>query len=320
MGRSVCRWMDQVRIRAHSKINLGLDVTGRRPNGYHDVRMVMQTLALCDDLTVSRRSDDRILLSCHFADWSEQEERKHSAAAEIPTGADNLCVRAAEKMRQAFSLTGGYDIGLYKRIPIAAGMAGGSTDAAAVLSAIAQIENLPVDAKELFSIAETIGADVPFCLLGGTALAEGIGEILTPLPPMPEMTVLVAKPKFSVSTPECYRALDALERPQHPPIDFLVRAVCAGNTDGLCSYAGNILEQVTSPLHPEIRRIETIMTEGGARLAMMTGSGPTVFGLFDHADLEEARLTMAALRRSHLTEQLYLSRTFSPEKGDGERE
>ena len=259
--------MDEMTVKALAKINIGLDVTGVREDGYHLVRMIMQTIHMYDLVTVSKSAEAGITMK--------------SNARYLPTNDDNLCVKAAKLLAEEFDLKDGTQIRLSKRIPVAAGMAGGSSDAAAVLYGMNQIHGLGLSKKELMERGVRIGADVPYCLMRGTALAEGIGEELTELPPMMRCPVLIAKPPISVSTKYVYEHLDAIENPKHPDIDAMIADITAGDLHALGSHMGNILEDVTIQKYPVIAQIKDLMKANGAVVSMMCGSGPTVFGLFE---------------------------------------
>lgn len=274
--------------RAYAKINLGLDVLGRLPNGYHEVKMVMQTVDIRDELTFERlecggtedREDFRVILT--------------TDSGELPTDQDNLICKAARLMQEEYGLTGGVKIHLRKNIPIAAGMAGGSTDAAAALWGINELFELGASMQKLMELGVRIGADVPYCVMGGTALAEGIGERLTALPDAPQCVLLVMKPNLNVSTKDVYTALDSLQDYAHPDIDGMVNAIRAGDEDGVIERLGNVLEPVTVTRCPAISRIRELMREHGAKGSLMSGSGPTVFGIF--ADEETARRAEEVIR------------------------
>ena len=278
-----------MRLRALAKINLGLDVVRKREDGYHEVRMVMQTVNLFDTLEISRTSGAGVTM----------ETNRHF----LPVDDNNLCVRAAKLMQEEFDLSGGLHIRLFKRIPVAAGMAGGSSDAAAVLFGLNRMYGLGLTRRELMRRGVSLGADVPYCVMRGTALAEGIGEKLRPLPAMVKCPVLVAKPPISVSTKTVYERLDSLEQPPHPDMDGLLEALRARDLNRIAGSMGNILESVTIPMHPVISQIKDVMVENGAINAMMSGSGPSVFGLFaDEATLKQAK---RALRESGYAAQIY---------------
>lgn len=257
--------MDEYRIKAHAKINLGLDVLRRRPDGYHEVKMVMQSIGLCDELTL-QKIPEGILLT--------------TDDPELSCGEDNLVFRAAKLMFSTFSIPGGVHIHLQKKIPIAAGMAGGSADAAAALKGISRLYDLETPLPRLMELGMTLGADVPYCVLGGTALAEGIGERLTPLTPAPDFFIVGAKPDISVSTKFVYEHLDAAGIKKHPDIDGMVLSIESGSLQGILDRMGNVLETVTVPAHPVIDTLKHRLRELGAVNSLMSGSGPTVFGIF----------------------------------------
>ena len=265
-----------VSLRAHAKVNLGLDVLRRREDGYHELRMIMQTVGLSDEVVLRRRTDGQIHLSCSVKD--------------LPADASNLAWKACERIREACGIRDGVDITLEKSIPAAAGLAGGSADAAAVLHGMNELFDLGLSLEELQRIGVKIGADVPYCLLGGTALAEGIGEILTPLPAAPDCAVLIVKPAIDVSTAWVYKNLHLTADTQHPPIDEMLQAIREGDGSRLSALMGNVLEDVTIPAHPVIGEMIAAMKEGGAMGARMSGSGPSAFGLFAEEDRARACL------------------------------
>ena len=274
--------MKEITRQAYGKINLGLDVLGKREDGYHTVRMIMQTVELHDTLTFKENSTGEITMTC------DNET--------LPVDENNLCIRAAKLLKDEFGFEGGVDIHLKKRIPIAAGMAGGSTDAATVLKAVNEIFELGLSKKELMKRGVTLGADIPYCIMGGTALAEGIGEKLTRLSPMPSVPVLIAKPPVNVSTGKVYGALDSLETYDHPNIDALIHSIEYEDILGIAPKMGNVLADVTMPMVPEIAEIVDFMESHGAVRAMMTGSGPTVFGIFeDNDEMEKCRKALEEL-------------------------
>lgn len=278
--------MEQISLKAYAKINLALDVTGVRENGYHEVRMIMQSIGLYDQIELEKTAEKGFFLAANV-DF-------------LPVDGRNLMVRAAQLLFEAFSLPGGLSMKLDKHIPVAAGLAGGSTDAAAVLYGIAQLYELPLSLPELQNYGVRIGADVPFCLLQHTALAEGIGEVLTPLPPCPDCFIVLAKPAVSVSTKEVYQKLDLLEITEHPDVDGMIGALKTGDLHGITGKLANVLEAVTIPMHPEIREIKRILKENGALNALMSGSGPTVFALFETE--KKAERAAEAVRRTQRAE------------------
>ena len=287
--------MNQIELKALAKINLGLDVLGRRENGYHDVRMIMQSIFLYDEVRI---------------------EKKEAAGIEVetnlkflPVGEDNIAYKAAKLLIDEFGIGEGVRITLRKHIPVAAGLAGGSSNAAAVLFGMNRIFRLGLSQKDLMERGVKLGADVPYCIMRGTVLAEGIGEELKRLPAMPKCTVLIAKPPISVSTKTLYEALDSKEITEHPDIDGIIKGLELGNLKMIADSMGNVLEKVTVPMHPEIEEIKQEMKEAGALGAMMSGSGPTVFGLFESR--AAARAAQRNIREKELTRQVYVTNIHS---------
>lgn len=287
--------MDSIRLKAQAKINLGLDVLGKREDGYHEVRMVMQTVGIYDRLIITRIPEDEI--------------RIKSNLAFLPLNENNLIYKAAKLLKEEYSYEGGMEIDLNKFIPVAAGMAGGSTDAASTLFGINKLCNLGMSQHRMMELGLRLGADVPYCVMRGTALAEGIGEKLTRLKPMPHCWLLVAKPPVNVSTKLVYENLDMSEVVEHPDIDGIIRAIEAQDVPGIAAKLGNVLEQVTIPLYPVIDIIKKDMLERGALNSMMSGSGPTVFGIFP--DEETALKCQAFLKAKGQARQVYITETFN---------
>lgn len=281
-------------INAYGKINLGLDVLRRREDGYHEVKMVMQTVRLHDKVRLRREKEPGI--------------RVASNLSFLPTGPNNLAYRASQLLMEEFGISDGLDIYLEKRIPVAAGMAGGSADCAAVLWGVNRMFGLGLSLEELKERGVTLGADVPYCLMRGTALAEGIGEKLTALPPAPGRTLLIAKPPISLSTKYIYTHLTLDEKTVHPDIDGMVEAIRQGDFGGMVSRLGNVLESAALPGHPQIEQIKKLMLAHGARGALMSGSGPTVFGFFD--DIRQARRAGNACRKQKLARQVYVTELY----------
>ena len=261
--------MNEYQMKAYAKINLGLDVVRRLENGYHEVKMVMQTVGIYDVLSFERMGEGIIVTT---------------DSGELPTNEDNLIYKAAKLMMETYGIQEGVRIHLEKHIPIAAGMAGGSTDAAATMKGINRLFDLGCTLEELMRLGVKIGADVPYCIMGGTALAEGIGEKLTALPPAPECYLLVAKPDINVSTKFVYEHLDAAGVEKHPDIDGMVKAIEEESLQGVLDRMENVLESVTVPAYPIIDTIKERMKELGAVNSLMSGSGPTVFGIFIEKD------------------------------------
>jgi len=306
--------MDQLTWKARAKMNLGLDVLRKRPDGYHDLRMVMQTIDLYDEITL-RVTDFGAAGADVTGDGAAIRLRVQGGGGLVTADSQNLAYRAAELLMKEFGIRQGLDITLTKKIPVAAGLAGGSTDAAAVLIAVNQLFDLGLDERELMERGVKIGADVPYCIMGGTALAEGIGEQLTRLPSVPQAHVLLAKPPIQVSTKFVYSNLrlgdgDA-QSIRHPDIDAQVQAIREGDLYRMAELMGNVLETVTIPAFPVIGEIRDRMMRCGAVNAMMSGSGPTVFGLFD--DPEKAREAYAEFSKGELAGEVYLTEFYTPE-------
>lgn len=287
--------MKDISVKALAKINLGLDVVRRREDGYHEVRMVMQTIHLFDRLEMAKNSSREISITTNLSF--------------LPTNRNNLIYRAAELLREEFQIKDGLTINLHKHIPVAAGMAGGSTDAAAVLYGMNRMFDLGLKREELMERGVKIGADVPYCIMRGTALAEGIGEKLTALPPMVKCPVLIAKPQISVSTKFVYENLRLNDKTVHPDIDALVENIRKKDLNAVASEMGNVLETVTIPNYPVIAQIKEHMLEQGAVGAMMSGSGPTVFGLFEDGDTAVA--AYEKMKESGLAKQVYLTSIYN---------
>lgn len=283
--------MNKLELKALGKINLGLDVLGRRENGYHDVRMIMQTLYLYDQITITKKETPGIELKTNLF--------------YLPVDENNLAYRAAKLLMDEFKVTEGVSIYLDKHIPVAAGMAGGSSNAAAVLFGINRMFDLGLSQQELMDRGVTLGADVPYCIMRGTVLAEGIGEVLTPLPALPKCYVLIAKPPISVSTKLVYEKLDSHEIEEHPDIDGIIEGLEAQDIKKVASCMGNVLEKVTIEEYPVIEDIKNVMKSEGALNAMMSGSGPTVFGVFDNKHL--ARKAADKIRKMELAKQVYVT-------------
>lgn len=283
--------MEQIIKEAYAKINLGLDVLRRREDGYHEVKMIMQTIGISDTLTFTKKEEPGIVLA------TDREE--------LSGGKDNLIYRAAEKLLQEAGITQGVEISLQKRIPIAAGMAGGSTDAAATLTALNELFGIGYSLEELQASGVTLGADIPYCLMGGTALSEGIGEKLTKLPAPPSCILVVAKPDIDVSTKFVYENLHADTLTYHPDIDGMQEAIRAGDLKGITDRLGNVLETVTVREYPVIERIKELMKDTGAENALMSGSGPTVFGIFTKK--ESAEKAAAQIRDCGLAGQVFVT-------------
>lgn len=287
--------IDKTTQRAYAKINIGLDVLRRRADGYHEVKMIMQTVDIYDELVLERRKQPGIELRMDNS--------------ELPSGGDNLICRAADLLFREKEITGGVNISLTKRIPIAAGMAGGSADAAAALRGVNELFDLGYSLKELQALGVGLGADIPYCLAGGTMLSEGIGEILTPLPAPPAAHLVIAKPDINVSTAFVYGNLHADSLAWHPDIDGMIAALQKGDLDGITGRLGNVLETVTVKAHPVIEQIKELLRKQGAENALMSGSGPTVFGIFK--EKETAERAAEAVERGRLAKQIFVTTFYN---------
>lgn len=289
--------MEQVIEKAYAKINLGLDVLRRRPDGYHEVKMIMQTVGICDILTVKKTDKAKITLMV--------------GDAPLPCDRDNLIYKAAEMVMEKFDISAGVEICLQKNIPIAAGMAGGSSDAAAVFRAMNRLFDLKMTLTDMQKMGVKIGADIPYCIMGGTALSEGIGEILSPLPAPPKAYLLIAKPDIDVSTKFVYENLHADTLRYHPDIDGMTEAIKNGDLKGITDRMGNVLETVTEKAYPVIAGIKSLMKEQGAINALMSGSGPTVFGVY--AQEAGAKEAYQAVLENNLAKQVFVTEFVKPE-------
>lgn len=281
----------KITINAYGKINLGLDVNRRLENGYHEVRMIMQAVDLHDTITMEVLEKDEIQITANDP--------------KIPCNEHNLAYKAAKLMKDLYQIDKGLHIHIEKRIPVAAGMAGGSTDCAAVLKGTNQLFDLKLSMQKLQEIGVKLGADVPYCIMGKTALSEGIGEILTPLKTPPQCVVLLAKPDIDVSTKYVYEHLNLKELKNHPDIDGMVKNIENGDLEQLCRKMSNVLETVTGEKYPVIGQIEKIMKEAGALQSVMSGSGPTVFGIF--TDTKKAEEAQMRIRNENLSREVYIT-------------
>lgn len=284
--------MDKLQLKAYGKINLGLDVIRKRPDGYHDLDMIMQMVDVYDDVIIEKKAGEEIVVKAD--------------AAVLSNGKDNLAYMAAKMLFDEFGIKSGVEITIHKRIPIAGGMAGGSSDCATTLIGINEMFNLGLSKQQLMERGVKLGADVPYCVLGGTAIARGIGEVLTPLPTPPQCHVIIAKPPISVSTAYVYGHIRPDEITKRPDIEQMTLAIKEQDLNKLSDLLYNVMEEVTVPEYPVIEKLKSIMLENGALNSIMSGSGPTVFGLFD--DREKAQAAMKALDSKELTEQLYLTK------------
>lgn len=287
--------MDKIELKAYGKINIGLDVIRKREDGYHDLDMIMQTVGVYDDVIISRE------------DGTQTYEIEVSTDADIlPNDKGNLAFMAAKVLMEAYDIKSKVKIHINKRIPIAGGMAGGSADCAAVLRGVNQLFQLGLTDEQLQEYGVKLGADVPYCIVGGTKRAQGIGEILTDLPTPPKCYVIIAKPNAFVSTKFVYSHIRPAQIENHPDIDGIIESIKAGDLYGMCEKIANVMEDVTIPEYPIIQKVKGILKSNGAVNALMSGSGPTVFGIYD--DEEKAKQSMDALSGKEFVSQLYLTK------------
>lgn len=299
--------MDSLNYKARAKINLGLDVCRRLENGYHEVKMVMQTIDLYDELILKKRQDSDIILLI--------DSMAGAATDNLGKLEDNLIYKAARLMKEHYHIAQGVEVSLKKNIPVAAGMAGGSTDAAAVMLAMNEMFALGRSREELMGLALPLGADIPFCIMGGTALAEGIGEKLTRLPQPPHAEIVVVKPPIMVSTAKVYQSLDFNKMDKHPDIDGMVKALEDSDLRGITQRMENVMETVTEVEFPIITDIKKMLTGNGALNAMMSGSGPSIFGVFQDAGtaVTAAEYVRRTLEQKGVQAQIHVT-TFYNEK------
>ncbi len=275
-----------MKIKGYAKINLSLDVLGTLPNGYHEVCMIMQSVDLHDTLEISPADGDSIILTCDND--------------KLVCDESNLVIRAATLLMQHVGRRDAVNIRLQKSIPMAAGLAGGSADAAATLVGLNEMFEYGLDIQQLKDIGDKLGADIPFCIQGGTCLSEGIGERLTPISAMPNAHIVLVKPPIDVSTKYVYDHLVLDETTLHPNVMHMRHSLDDGSLSGIASGLGNILETVTTYAYPEINDIKKALTDNGALGALMSGSGPTVFGIFDDK-------TQALTAAAHIRDMLHYS-------------
>lgn len=288
-----------MRLRAMAKINLGLDIIGKREDGYHEVRMIMQTIRMYDVLEIRKKSSPGIFLSTNLP--------------YIPCDERNLVYKAAKILMDEFHVEEGLSMKLTKSVPVAAGMAGGSSDAAAAFVGVNRLFHLGLSEEELMKRAVQVGADVPYCVMRGTALAEGIGEKLTRLPDLPGCYILIGKPGINVSTRTAYENLDLNEIRRRPDIDGMIRDIKNKDLYSMTGKMENVFEPGIMAKYPVIREIRDLMEKQGALKAMMSGSGPTVFGIFD--DAGKMQNAARALKKSGLAKTVFATRTYKPGGG-----
>ena len=278
-------------IKAYAKINLSLDVVSKREDNYHLLKMIMQSIELYDLIKI---------------DKAKEGINIKSNLSYIPTDNKNIAYKAAKIFYETFKVEGGVDINIEKHIPVAAGLAGGSTDGAAVLRGLCRLYNIHMNKKEMESLGVKVGADVPFCIKGGTALCEGIGEIITPLKPFRDVIILLVKPNFGVSTKEVFKNIDLNMIFKHPDTEKIINSMNHRKLKDFSIYSKNVLENVTLKKYPVLRSIKLRLLNDGAVFSMMSGSGPTVFGVFD--DMQKALLSYESFKKQY--KETYLTRTI----------
>lgn len=277
-------------LKAYGKINISLDIVGKREDGYHLLKMIMQTIDLYDLIDVNR-IENGIELSCD--------------KSYVPNDEKNIAYKAAKLLIDTYNIKDGVSIAINKNIPVAAGLAGGSTDAAAVLKAMRDIFNIDVSDERLMELGLKLGADVPYCILGGTALCEGIGEKITPLKPFKDKILILVKPNFGVSTKEVYKSFDIEKAFKHPETEKLIEAMESGDLQFISDNMKNLLENVTSRKHTILKNIKDSMNRYGALGSMMSGSGPTIFAFFE--DMLKAQLCFEYMKEKY--DEVYITRT-----------
>ncbi|MCQ4936128.1 4-(cytidine 5'-diphospho)-2-C-methyl-D-erythritol kinase [Anaerotignum propionicum] len=292
--------MKDIRLRARAKINLTLDVTGKRDDGYHLIESIMQTVSLYDGIYMKRIQKNEIILKSNLS-W-------------LPTDNRNLAYRAAELMKAKFGIKEGVFIEIDKRIPVAAGLAGGSADCAAVLVGMNRLFDLGLSMKELESLAFLLGSDIPYCVQRGTVVSEGVGEILTPVKcPCPMCYVVLAKLPVSVSTATVYRGLDWQSVQNHPDTKGMIQAMAEADITKMGQLLGNVLETVTIPMHPQIAQLKEELVQLGAEGALMSGSGPTVFGLFKEEEI--AKKAASTIRKKFGLKEVVATKIYHGNSG-----
>lgn len=291
--------MDCIYMKARAKINLALDVLSKRPDGYHEMKMVMQTLRLYDGIYIKRINKPKIKLACECK-W-------------LPLDEKNLVYKAAQVLIDKYSITDGVFIEINKVIPVSAGLAGGSSDCAATLLGMKKLFNLPISRKELLEIGKSLGADIPYCLTGGTILAEGIGEKLTHLPSHPNVSIVLVKPPIKVSTAFVFENLNLEKIKIHPNIDKMISCIQRQNLEGISNEFINVLETVTEEMHPIITDIKEILLSYNAIGTLMSGSGPTVFAYFRKR--EEALRAIEGIKASNPEiHEIFLTSIYNPNR------
>ncbi len=290
------KYMNSITIKAYGKINLALDVISKRDDGYHELNMIMQSIRLHDTLYIRKNGKNSIDLKSNLP--------------YIPLDHHNIVYKAVELFTKTYNINQGVFVNIYKQIPVSAGLAGGSANAAATIKGLNYLFNTALSLKDMMELGVKLGADVPYCIMMGTALSQGIGEILTPLKNMPPCSILLVKPAFNVSTKKVYENLKLDSHISHPDIAAAVQAINNNNLLDLGSHMGNVLESVTIKEHPSINNIKKLMVDNGALASLMSGSGPTVFGLFEnHKTAEKA---YHKIKNSNFKKRIFLTTPYWP--------
>lgn len=291
--------MKEIKLKARAKINITLDILGRRDNGYHDVEMIMQTVDLFDQLLLRKIKKNKVLIKTNLP--------------YLPVDERNLVHKIVTYMMDKYDLSGGVFVNLYKKIPVAAGLAGGSSDGAQAIFGMNKLFNLNLELEEMLEIGGKFGSDIPYCMIGGTALATGLGEKITYLDPFPELHVLVVKPSFSMSTAVVYKNFNLDDVVEHPKTEIVIDAIKNNQRQLIYDNMVNVLETVTPKIHPEINEIKATIKELGANGVLMSGSGPSVYGLFE--DEKKAEEAYKLFKKDKKMQFVYLTRIYNRKKG-----
>ena len=281
-----------MRIKAYAKINLSLDIVGKREDGYHLLRMIMQNIDLYDEISLEKENGSEIKITCN--------------KNYVPTDERNLAYKAAKIFKEKYKISAGVKINIIKNIPVSAGLAGGSTDAATVLKLMNQVFEIGASNEELMELGLKLGADIPYCIQGGTALCEGIGEVITPLKPFKDKIVVLVKPAFGVSTKEVYKSFDLSKIRKHPETEGLISSMDKDDLKAVAYNMRNLLENVTLRKHKILIKIKEEMLEDGAVGSMMSGSGPSVFAMFD--DMLKAQKSFEKMKEKY--KEVFITRTI----------
>lgn len=291
--------MNTIKLKARAKINISLDIVGKRDNGYHEVEMIMQTINLYDDMTLTKKESDEISIKTNLA--------------YLPTDRRNLIYQIIEYMKSEFNIKEGIHVDLFKRIPVAAGLAGGSSNGAQTILGMNQLFELDLNMETMLGIGQRFGSDIPYCMIQGTALATGLGEKIELLNPFPEFHVVLLKPKFGVSTATVYKGYKMEEIKAHPPTSALIEAINNQDKTFICNNLVNVLESVSCKLHPEITKIKEQLVDLEADGVLMSGSGPSVFGLF--TDKEKAKAAVESFNKDKQMQYVYLTTIYNIKRG-----